>query len=67
MRPAAIAIFSNRAATRLGKLRERTMAKGQKRSNKEVKKPKKVKEPAAAKAGFDKGVLASSLGAKKKG
>lgn len=32
------------------------MAKGQLRSNKEVKKPKKDKKPAAAPAGFEKGI-----------
>jgi hypothetical protein len=42
------------------------MAKGQKRSNKEVKKPKKTKEAAAPPAGMTKGIVASAGGAKKK-
>ena len=42
------------------------MAKSQKRSNKEIKKPKKTKEVAAAPSGFDKGLSASAGSAKKK-
>ncbi|MFN3644169.1 MAG: hypothetical protein ACK4TB_14750 [Gemmobacter sp.] len=36
------------------------MAKGQMRSNKEAKKPKKDKKPAAAPATFSKGISAST-------
>jgi hypothetical protein len=43
------------------------MAKGQKRSNKEVKKPKQTKVVAAAPTQFTKGVSASDQPAKKKG
>lgn len=43
------------------------MAKSQKRSNKEIKKPKQKKEPVAATASFEKGVLATTGGQKKKG
>ncbi len=43
------------------------MAKGQLRSNKEVKKPKKVKTVAAPASPFDKGQSANSLTPKKKG
>lgn len=43
------------------------MAKGQKRSNKEVKKPKQTKVVAKAPATFEKGVPATGDGAKKKG
>lgn len=32
------------------------MAKGQMKSNKEIKKPKKDKKPVAAPAGFEKGI-----------
>jgi hypothetical protein len=42
------------------------MAKGQMRSNKEVKKPKKVKAAPAAAPAFAKGQTEGSLGAKKK-
>jgi len=42
------------------------MAKSQKRSNKEVKKPKKVKEAAAATNTFEKGLSPSMSGSKKK-
>ena len=45
---------------------ETAMAKGQMRSNKEVKKPKKVKAAAPAPAAFAKGQTEGSLGAKKK-
>jgi hypothetical protein len=45
---------------------ETDMAKGQMRSNKEVKKPKKVKAAAAAPVAFAKGQTDGSLGAKKK-
>jgi hypothetical protein len=45
---------------------ETDMAKGQMRSNKEVKKPKKVKAAAPAPAAFAKGQTEGSLGAKKK-
>jgi hypothetical protein len=46
------------------------MAKSQMRGNKEARKPKTKKEPAASPTGFSKGVLASSAAAtppKKKG
>lgn len=43
------------------------MAKGQKRSNREIKKPKQKKAPAAAPASFEKGLLASGGSPKKKG
>lgn len=43
------------------------MAKGQKRSNKEVKKPKQTKVAAPAPASFEKGLTATGYGAKKKG
>ncbi|MEZ0213915.1 MAG: hypothetical protein ACAH27_13345 [Xanthobacteraceae bacterium] len=43
------------------------MAKGQVRGNREVKKPKKPKEPAPAPALFAKGVSASAGLPKKKG
>ncbi|MGO9135330.1 MAG: hypothetical protein ACLP8A_14965 [Methylovirgula sp.] len=44
------------------------MAKGQKRSNREIKKPKQPKQAAAAPSGMTKGVLASAPApAKKKG
>jgi hypothetical protein len=42
------------------------MAKGQKRSNKEVKKPKQVKAPAVAPAAFPKGLPDANVVAKKK-
>jgi hypothetical protein len=45
---------------------ETDMAKGQMRSNKEVKKPKKVKTAAPSPAAFAKGQTEGSLGAKKK-
>jgi len=41
------------------------MAKGQKRSNKEMKKPKQKKEAAPALAAFEKG-LSTSIGTSKK-
>lgn len=41
------------------------MAKSQRRSNKEVKKPKKVKEPAAAPTSLTRGVSASAATAPK--
>lgn len=43
------------------------MAKGQKKSNKEIKKPKQVKAAPAAPASFEKGLSASGDGGKKKG
>ena len=43
-----------------------TMAKGQQRSNKEIKKPKKVKESAAPAGGLTKGMSASAASPKKK-
>lgn len=43
------------------------MAKGQMRSNKEVKKPKKDKAKPAASSILTKGVSATGEGAKKKG
>jgi hypothetical protein len=43
------------------------MAKGQQRSNKETKKPKKTKEAAPAPAGMTKGIVATSATPKKKG
>lgn len=43
------------------------MAKGQKRSNKEVKKPKQVKAPAVAPSAFPKGSSGTDAVAKKKG
>lgn len=43
------------------------MAKGQKRSNKEVRKPKKDKEAAVPPAGMTKGIVASMGTPKKKG
>lgn len=42
------------------------MAKSQKRSNKEIKKPKKAKEAAAAPSSFEKGLSANAGGSKKK-
>jgi hypothetical protein len=44
-----------------------TMAKGQQKSNKEIKKPKKEKPSAAPAASFEKGLSASSAPPKKKG
>ena len=46
-------------------LREHHMAKGQKRSNKEIKKPKQEKKAAPAVAGFAN-ASATPVGAKKK-
>ncbi|HVG46557.1 MAG TPA: hypothetical protein VM899_00240 [Rubellimicrobium sp.] len=43
------------------------MAKGQKKSNKEIKKPKQAKAAAAAPATFEKGLSANGDGGKKKG
>ena len=43
------------------------MAKGQQKSNKEVKKPKQKKAASAAPAGFEKGLSANGDGPKKKG
>jgi len=43
------------------------MAKGQMKSNKEVKKPKKDKTAKAAPAGFEKGISATGDSGKKKG
>jgi hypothetical protein len=43
------------------------MAKGQQKSNKEIKKPKKEKPVAAAPASFEKGLSESSSTSKKKG
>lgn len=43
------------------------MAKGQQRSNREIKKPKQKKAPAPAPASFEKGQLASVGSPKKKG
>ena len=43
------------------------MAKGQKKSNKEIKKPKQKKVAPTATAMFEKGVLASGEAGKKKG
>ena len=45
---------------------ETVMAKGQKRPTKEVRKPKKKKEEAAAPMSFAKGISASSTLPKKK-
>lgn len=42
------------------------MAKGQKRSNKEIRKPKQVKAAPAPAPLFDKGTSASGAAAKKK-
>lgn len=42
------------------------MAKGQKRSNKEIKKPKQVKPAAAAPVSFAKGLSGSEGSSKKK-
>ena len=44
-----------------------TMAKGQQKSNKEIKKPKKEKPAAATPASFEKGLNPSSTPPKKKG
>lgn len=44
-----------------------TMAKGQQKSNKEIKKPKKEKTAAAPAASFEKGLNPSSAPPKKKG
>lgn len=44
-----------------------TMAKGQQKSNKEIKKPKKEKPSAAPTASFEKGLTPSSAPPKKKG
>ncbi|MGF7163507.1 hypothetical protein FHS85_005176 [Rhodoligotrophos appendicifer] len=43
------------------------MAKGQMRGNRELKKPKKKKEPVAPAVGMSKGILASATTGKKKG
>jgi hypothetical protein len=43
------------------------MAKGQKKSNKEIKKPKKDKTAAAAPSTFEKAISEASSGSKKKG
>jgi hypothetical protein len=43
------------------------MAKGQKKSNKEIKKPKQVKTTAAATATFEKGLSEANSSSKKKG
>ncbi len=43
------------------------MAKGQQRSNKEIKKPKKVKAAAAPAPLFEKGISANGVTPKKKG
>lgn len=43
------------------------MAKGQKRSNREIKKPKKTKEAAPPPVGMTKGIVASAGVPKKKG
>jgi len=43
------------------------MSKGQQRSNREPKKPKKKKEPAAAPSAFGKGLSAAAVPPKKKG
>ena len=43
------------------------MAKGQQKSNKEIKKPKKEKPSAAPAASFEKGLSPSSPPPKKKG
>ena len=43
------------------------MAKGQQKSNKEIKKPKKDRPAAAAPASFEKGLTESSNSSKKKG
>lgn len=43
------------------------MAKGQKRSNKEIKKPKQVKVAPAPAALFEKGTSANGVASKKKG
>jgi hypothetical protein len=42
------------------------MAKGQKRSNREIKKPKQPKQAAAAPVGLTKGILAATPAPKKK-
>lgn len=42
------------------------MAKGQKKSNKEIKKPKQVKTAAAAPATFEKGLSEANSSSKKK-
>jgi hypothetical protein len=57
---------SRSSIRRLGGHKENhAMAKGQKRSNKEIKKPKQKKEAPAAPATFEKG-LTSSAGTMKK-
>ncbi len=43
------------------------MAKGQKRSNKEIKKPKQVKAAPAPAILFEKSTSATGMGSKKKG
>ncbi len=43
------------------------MAKGQQKSNKEIKKPKKDKAASAAPASFEKGLTESNSTPKKKG
>ena len=43
------------------------MAKGQKRSNKEIKKPKQQKTAAAAPTSLSKGLVATNENTKKKG
>lgn len=48
-------------------MEEDVMSKGQQRSNREIKKPKKKKEPAAAASVFGKGLSPSAAPPKKKG
>ena len=56
----------DRPQRRIGSAQEDIMAKGQVRSNREVRKPKKKKEAVAAPAGMTKGISASTGIPKKK-
>ena len=53
--------------TRLHIPRSNVMAKGQQKSNKEIKRPKKEKPAAAAPASFEKRLTESTITPKKKG
>jgi hypothetical protein len=60
-------IFWPAAAGGSERYEENVMSKGQQRSNREIKKPKKKKEPVAAPSVFSKGLSASAVAPKKKG
>jgi hypothetical protein len=51
----------------IGAVQEDTMAKGQKRSNREIRKPKKKPEPVVVAAGLTKGLLQPMGSQKKRG